>query len=74
MSLQNSEAIDWYLRDTLRINTACDPAKDRTLYHRAEPAPVRVNNFPDSFTVLFPHDAHMPKLITVNAPEQVKKW
>lgn len=73
MSLQNSEAIDWYLRDTLRIHTAYDPAKDRTLYHRVEPAPARVNNFPDFFTVLFPHDAHMPKLITGNAPEQVKK-
>jgi biofilm protein TabA len=73
MSLTNSEAIDWYPRDSLRVKTPYDPGRDRTLYHCPEQAPGRVSNSPGFFTVLFPHDAHMPKLITGSNPEIVKK-
>ena len=73
MSLSNSEAIDWFLRNTLKTKNDYDPQKDRTLYHRPGPATARVSNFPGFFTVLFPHDAHMPKLMTGPEPQMVKK-
>ncbi|MGD9971481.1 MAG: YhcH/YjgK/YiaL family protein [Desulfatirhabdiaceae bacterium] len=74
MSLVNAEAIDWYPRSGLEVHTAYDPAKERTLFHRpAGPAPARVANLPGRFTVLFPQDAHMPKLMTGTSSELVKK-
>jgi biofilm protein TabA len=73
MSLINSEAIDWYPRNSLSIQSPYDPGKDRTLYDCPGQAPGRVGNFPGYFTVLFPDDAHMPKLITGSTPEMVKK-
>ena len=73
MSLTNSEAIDWYPRDSLRIKTPYDPERDRILYHLPGPSPGRIGNYPGFFTVLFPHDAHMPKLMTGSTPERVKK-
>ena len=73
MSLMNSEAIDWYPRSALSIQTPYDPGRDRTLYHCPGNAPGRVGNFPGYFTVLFPDDAHMPKLMTGSMPVMVKK-
>ncbi len=73
VSLKNSEAIDWYPRSSLRIQNEYDPDRDRTLYRRPGVAPARVCNCPGFFTVLFPQDAHMPKLMTGSRPEQVKK-
>ncbi len=73
LSLNNSEAIDWYPRSSLRIKQEYDPVRDRALYHRPGPPPARVCNYPGFFTVLFPQDAHMPKMITGAGPELVKK-
>ena len=74
MSLNNSESIDWYPRCALHVSTQYDPTRERTLYHRPDvPAPARVFNLPGRFTVLFPQDAHMPKLMVHNSPERVKK-
>ena len=72
-SLKNSEAIDCYRRSNLRVKHEYDTQKDRTLYHRPGSALARVNNYPGFFTVLFPHDAHMPKLMTGSEPAPVKK-
>jgi YhcH/YjgK/YiaL family protein len=73
VSLVNSEAIDWFPRHTLEVKSTYDPIQDRTLYHRPGSAPLRVNNFPGFFTVLFPDDAHMPKQIVAGESELVKK-
>ena len=73
MSLTNSEVIGWFPRQALEVKVPYDPDLDRTLYHRPEMAPVRINNFPGVFTVLYPFDAHMPKLMTADKPEMVKK-
>ena len=59
MSLLNSEAINWFPRQSLEIKKPYDPKQDRTLYQNPVIAPVRVNNFPGFFTVLYPEDAHM---------------
>lgn len=73
VSLLNSEAIDWFPRGILEVKTPYDPDHDRTFYHRPVISPVRINNYPGFFTVLFPDDAHMPKLITGDKSEKVKK-
>lgn len=73
MSFVNSEAIDWFPRHALEVKVPYDPALDRTFYHRPDIAPVHIKNFPGFFTVLYPDDAHMPKLMTANSSEMVKK-
>ncbi len=73
VSLLNSEAIDWFPRGVLEVKTPYNPDRDCTFYHYPVTTPVRINNYPGFFTVLFPDDAHMPKLMTGNKPEKVKK-
>jgi len=73
MSLVNSEAIDWFPRPALEVKVPYELDLDRTFYHRPDIVPVRVYNFPGFFTVLYPDDAHMPKLMTADKPEFVKK-
>jgi YhcH/YjgK/YiaL family protein len=73
MSLMNSEAIHWFPRQVLQVKEPYNPELDRTFYHRPDTAPVRICNFPGFFTLLHPDDAHMPKLMTADAPELVKK-
>jgi len=73
MSLVNSEAIDWFPRQALEVKVAYDHDQDRTFYHRPDLFPVRINNFPGYFTVLYPDDAHMPRMMTAKSPEMVKK-
>lgn len=40
MSLAGREAIDWFPRATLEIETPYDPAEDAALFHRPGPSPV----------------------------------
>ena len=73
VSLINSEAIEWFPRQILKIKEDYNSKIDRTLYYPSSIAPVRINNLPGFFSVFFPDDAHMPKLITNSKPEFVKK-
>ncbi|GAB6059457.1 YhcH/YjgK/YiaL family protein [Desulfonatronum parangueonense] len=73
VSLNHSETIDWYTRDALSVVSPYDAALDRTFYACPGSAPVRIANHPGRFSVFFPNDAHMPKLITDNASQLVKK-
>jgi YhcH/YjgK/YiaL family protein len=47
-----------------------DPERDFTLYELAPGSDLRLG--PGDFAVFFPHDAHVPKLMT-DAPSAVKK-
>jgi YhcH/YjgK/YiaL family protein len=73
ISLAGAEGIDWYPTSTLDVKEAYDVEKDRTLYHRYEPAPAHVDNHPGMFTVLYPEDAHMPQLIVDGKVEVIVK-
>ena len=73
MPLVAGEGIDWYPVSGLAVRTAYDAAKDVIFFERPTRMPVRVNLFPGSFCVLLPTDAHMPQLMTGNAPERIKK-
>lgn len=71
--LVGSEAIEWFSTNGLAIDKQYDDTKDVEFFNRPAPGPARVDVFPGTFVVLFPHDAHMPKLMTGNTPELIKK-
>lgn len=73
MSLINGEAIEWFPRQNLEIKKSYCPDRDRTLYIRPDIVPVRIYNLPNLFTVLYPNDAHMPKLMIEDSPKFVRK-
>ena len=73
ISLKGAEGIDWFPVSTLDVKEAYDDVKDRTLYHRYEPAPAHVDNHPGMFTVLYPEDAHMPQLVVDGEVEVIVK-
>lgn len=72
-SLVNCEGIDWFPRASLKIDVPYDPKKERVLFKRPNIVPARINNWPGMFSVFFPEDAHMPKLIVGGKPQFVKK-
>lgn len=73
MSLENSEAIEWFPRDTLTVKTPYDSATDAVFFERPGPAPARVINVPGQFVALFPEDAHLAQQMPEDAPERVRK-
>lgn len=72
-ALVNSEGIDWFPRGQLQTKTPYDTEKDVIFFHRPPAAPARISVYPGTFVVLFPQDAHMPRLVTGSEPEVVKK-
>lgn len=73
MTLVNSEAIDLFYREGLKIKTPYDPNLDRTFYYRPDNDHSRLVNLEGFFSVLFSNDAHMPMLFVHDKPESVKK-
>lgn len=63
-SVIHDERIDWFPLDGLQVKTEYNSEKDATYYHRPDSALASVVVKPGMFVVLFPTDAHMPKLIT----------
>jgi len=72
-SLVGSEAIAWFPRADLAVETPYDAEKDAVFFQKNVVPPAMVCNLPGQFTLLFPEDAHMPQLVTGDAPETVKK-
>ena len=73
MTLANSEAIAWYPVEDLETKDPYDAEKDFEFFHPPKTEIARANVFPGTFVTLFPEDAHMPQLMTVESPETVKK-
>lgn len=71
-SLINEERIDWFPLEGLRAKDDYNFEKDVTHYHRPGQSLGRVVVRPGMFAVLFPEDAHVPKLIT-DKPHWMKK-
>lgn len=72
VSLVNEERIDWFPLKGLTPKDDYNPEKDVIHYHSPRTAPAHVAMQPGMFAVLFPEDAHMPKLITAR-PHWMKK-
>lgn len=73
MVLLGAEGIEWFPIEGLREKTNYDSVKDVTFYQRPHQAPARADVYPGRFCLLFPTDAHMPKLSVVDQPTRVKK-
>lgn len=71
--ITGEEGIGWRQADELEIETPYDAAKDVELYKHPKQGLLRVDLFPGNFMALFPHDAHMPSLMTRQLPLFTKK-
>lgn len=67
------EGFECAFSDDLTVVTPYDASKDATFYKRTFPGQTRVNVFPGTFIMLYPHDAHMAGLMVGNKSELVKK-
>ena len=68
-----SEGIEWFPASSLDVLIPYNEKKDVEFYIRPKICPSRVDIYPGTFAMLFPHDAHMPQLIVNNSPSIVKK-
>jgi YhcH/YjgK/YiaL family protein len=73
MTLEGGERIDWFPVETLDPKAPYDEARDVQWLRWPGPAPASVDVLPGTFVVLFPEDAHMPKLATGRGDAWVKK-
>ncbi|MCX5865012.1 MAG: YhcH/YjgK/YiaL family protein [Deltaproteobacteria bacterium] len=71
--ISGEKGIGWGQADELEIGTPYDAAKDAELYKHPKQGLLRVDLFPGDFMALFPHDAHMPSLMTKQVPVFTKK-
>lgn len=71
--LVGEEGIGWHQADALRIDTPYDAVQDVELYEPPAQGLLRVDLLPGNFVALFPHDAHMPSLMTREVPVFTKK-
>ncbi len=71
--LIGSERFECSFTDTLSVQTPYDDATDVQWYKRIIPGQTRVDVCPDTFVMLYPHDAHMAALMTDEKSEHVKK-
>jgi YhcH/YjgK/YiaL family protein len=72
-TLIGTERFECAFTDTLLVQTPYDDATDVQWYKRTHPAQTRVDVSPDTFVMLYPHDAHMAALMTGENSEHIKK-
>lgn len=73
MSLEGSEAIDWFSRDGLTLTTPYDEKNDYMLFARPDRVTGTVINRPGYFSVFFPEDGHTAQQIVGGEIENVRK-
>lgn len=71
--ITGEEGIGWGQADTLEIDRPYDVTKDAELYKHPKQSLLQVDLLPGDFMALFPHDAHMPSLMTQGIPVFTKK-
>jgi YhcH/YjgK/YiaL family protein len=71
--LSGAEGFECSFGDDLTVTTPYDSAAEAEFYKRIHPGQTRVNVFPGTFVMLYPHDAHRPGLMIGNESELVKK-
>jgi YhcH/YjgK/YiaL family protein len=72
-TLIGTERFECAFTDTLLVQTPYDDATDVQWYKRTHPGQTRVDVSPDTFVMLYPHDAHMAALMTGENSEHIKK-
>lgn len=72
-TLVGAEGIEWFPISVLTAKTSYNEIKDVVFFHRPTEGLARVDVFPGTFVVLWPHDAHMPMLGVGEQTEPIKK-
>jgi YhcH/YjgK/YiaL family protein len=72
-TITKGERIEWYPAAVLKIIKPYDAAEDAVYYERREPACASLNMYPGIFVMLWPDDAHMPRLQVAGKSELIKK-
>ncbi len=67
------EGFECAFSSELTLTTPYNASKDAAFYRRTSPGQTRVNVFPGTFVMFYPHDAHMAALMIGTEPERVKK-
>ena len=73
MSLEGTEAIDWFVLDDLAVDTPYNSELDYVLYQRPAQPTGTVVNRPRYFSVFFPEDGHTAQKSATGVSEQVRK-
>lgn len=73
MSLQGTEAIDWFELDGLTVRSPYNGENDYALYDRPAHVTGTVVNRPGYFSVYFPEDGHTAQQMVGGAVETVRK-
>lgn len=71
--ISGGEGFECAFKSDLTIETPYDAAVEAEFYKRTSPGQTRVNVFPGTFVMLYPHDAHMPGLMIGDEARLVKK-
>lgn len=72
-AIAGEEGFECAFSDNLSVIAPYDEHKDVTLYKRTSCDQVRVDIFPNTFIMLYPHDAHIAGLIVGDESKLVKK-
>lgn len=73
-SLVGVEGIDIFDRDELIILEAYNSDKDATFYQETKAPNASINNVAGYFSMIFPEEAHRPKISVDQQCERVKKF
>lgn len=71
--LIGTERFECSFTNTLSVKIPYDDVTDVQWYKRTTPGQTRVDICPETFVMLYPHDAHMAALMTNEKSEHVKK-
>lgn len=72
-TIAGSERIDWYPISVLSAKSAYSEKEDAIYYESKRPPRVGINMYPGIFAAFWPEDAHMPRIMTGEKPELIKK-
>jgi len=67
------EGFECAFADELNVVTPYDASKEAAFYERTSPGRTRVDVFPGTFVMLYPHDAHIAGLMVGTGSKLVKK-
>lgn len=68
-----AERFECSFTENLELHMPYDATKEAAFYKRTKPGQTRVDVYPGTFVMLWPHDAHLPGLMAGERSERVKK-
>lgn len=72
-TLTGSERINWYPSSVLTPISSYDDQEDAIYYDSKEQPRSGINMYPGIFAAFWPEDAHMPRIMTGEKPELIRK-